>query len=220
MRVSAVLCDIEGTTTSLSFVHDVLFPLSSDEMGKFVETNWNTAEIQTLRSKISPFTPENVTATLRNWIQSDFKFTELKAIQGKIWKQAYETGAIRSHVYPGVSHSFRAWKGAGKKIAIFSSGSVQAQKLLFRYSEAGDLTLFIDEYFDTTTGPKKDPASYRVIANKLGLDPAEVLFLSDTVAELDAARESRMQTTQLIRDDAASTTHPVAHSFADLRTDA
>src|SRR5262249_32208933 len=153
-----------GTTTSLSFVHDVLFPLSHDEMGRFVQTNWNTLEIQALRSQFSPFTIENVATTLRKWIDSDLKITELKAIQGEIWKQAYESGQVRSHVYPDVPQYFQTWKKSGMKIAIFSSGSVQAQKLLFRYSEAGDLTVFIDAYFDTTTGPKKDPASYQTIA--------------------------------------------------------
>jgi enolase-phosphatase E1 len=216
MRASAILCDIEGTTTSLSFVHDVLFPISFEEMGKFVQNNWKSPEIQALRSQISPFMAENVTAALRKWIESDQKVTELKAIQGQIWVQAYESGQIRSHVYPDVPRYFQIWKNSGKKIAIFSSGSIQAQKLLFRYSERGDLTVLIADYFDTTIGSKKEASSYRTIAGKLGLNPAQVLFLSDTVAELDAARESGFQTTQLIRDDAPPASHPVAHSFAEI----
>lgn len=217
MRIAAVLCDIEGTITSLSFVQDVLFPLSHRCMQEFIEANWDGEDVDALRNEIYPLTKENVIQALRSWIESDLKHTILKSIQGKIWRQAFESGQIRGHVYPDVPAHFRKWKAAGIKIAIFSSGSVQAQDLLFRYSEAGDLTPYIDAYFDTTTGPKKETSSYERIAQLLGLEPTQILFLSDVVAELDAARDAGMQTTQLIRDGGASGIHPAALTFANLQ---
>jgi enolase-phosphatase E1 len=218
--IRAVLCDIEGTTTSIAFAHEVLFPVSYEKMESFLKEHWNnpaiSRELDALRAQI---TKENVTADdvitlLRSWIRSDKKETNLKSIQGKIWKESFESGTIRGHVYPDVPVCFKKWKAEGMKIAIFSSGSVEAQQLIFRYSDAGDLSPYIDAYFDTTTGPKKEAASYRAIAEKLQASAEEILFLSDVEAELDAAREAGMKTTLLIRDGKElQSSHPVANNF-------
>ena len=217
MPFAAVLCDIEGTTTSISFVHEVLFPLSHRHMQEFVEADWDGDDIAALAREISPFNKENVVHTLRLWIESDRKHTVLKSIQGKIWRRAFESGQIHGHVYPDVPPNFRKWKASGMRIAIFSSGSAQAQQLLFRYSDAGDLSTYIDAYFDTNTGPKNDVSSYEQIARSLDLRPTEILFLSDTVAELDAARASGMQTIQLLRDGGTAGSHPTALTFDNIR---
>jgi enolase-phosphatase E1 len=131
---------------------------------------------------------------IRYLIATDRKSTGLKSLQGKIWQQGYQAGTLRSQVFPDVKPAFERWTQAGKRLFIFSSGSIQAQKLLFRYSEVGDLTGFLSGYFDTTTGLKREAESYRAIAGALGLPPAQILFISDVTAELKAARSAGMQT--------------------------
>lgn len=223
MSVQAVLCDIEGTTSSLSFVHDVLFPLSYDRMEDFIKQNWDSdsirQEIQKIQSQSGNSQRDEIIKTLRNWINEDRKEGPLKSIQGKIWKDGFESGIIRGHVYNDVLSNFREWQNSGIRICIFSSGSVEAQKLLFRYSEAGDLSQFISAYFDTATGPKKESSSYKKIASELSLPSESILFLSDVQSELDAARTAGMQTIQLLRESVIqnSSGHPTVSSFDEIK---
>ena len=220
MPVQAVLCDIEGTTSSLSFVHDVLFPLSYDRMEDFIKENWNSDLIHQEIKQIKSEDPDYVIKTLRSWIKEDRKEGALKSIQGKIWKNAFESGKIRGHVYEDVVPNFRKWRDSDVKICIFSSGSIEAQKLLFRYSEAGDLSQFISSYFDTTTGPKRESTSYKKIASELSLPATSILFLSDIQSELDAARNAGMQTTQLLRELVTPKNfsgHPIVNSFDEIK---
>jgi enolase-phosphatase E1 len=222
MSVQAVLSDIEGTTSSLSFVHEVLFPLSYDRMEDFIKKNWNSdlirKEIQQLGSKDQ----NEVIKTFRSWIKEDRKEAPLKSIQGKIWKEGFESGKIRGHVYKDVPSNFRKWEDSGIRVCIFSSGSIEAQKLLFRYSEAGDLSKLISAYFDTTIGPKKESASYIKIAAELLLPPENILFLSDVQAELDAARAAEMQTMQLLREGVTpnSSGHSTVSTFDEIKISA
>jgi enolase-phosphatase E1 len=222
MPIQVVLCDIEGTTSSLSFVQDVLFPLSYDRMEGFINQNWSSdlirQEIQQIKSKTGNADPDEVIKTLRSWIKEDRKESPLKSIQGKIWKDAFESGKIQGHVYQDVPRNFRKWGNSGIRICIFSSGSIEAQKLLFRYSEAGDLSQFISAYFDTTTGPKKESSSYKTIATELSLPAADILFLSDIQSELDAARTAGMQTTQMLRQGVTpnSSSHQTVASFDEI----
>lgn len=221
--VQAVLCDIEGTTSSLTFVHDVLFPLSYDRMEDFIKQNWNSDLIRQEIQQIKSESPDEVIKTLRSWIKEDRKEGALKSIQGKIWKDAFESGKIRGHVYQDVPPNFEKWRSSGIKICIFSSGSIEAQKLLFHYSEAGDLTQFISSYFDTTSGPKRESLSYKKIAAELSLPTANILFLSDVQSELDAARNAGMQTTQLLREVATPknfSKHPMVSSFDEIKLSA
>jgi enolase-phosphatase E1 len=221
--IQAVLCDIEGTTSSLTFVHDVLFPLSYDRMEDFIKQNWNSDFIRQEIQQIQSDDPNEVIKTLRSWIKEDRKEGALKSIQGKIWKDAFESEKIRGHVYPDVPPNFQKWRDSGINISIFSSGSIEAQKLLFRYSEAGDLTQLLSSYFDTTTGPKRDSLSYKKIASELSLQPANILFLSDVQSELDAARNAEMQTTQLLREAATPknfSKHPIVSSFDQIKMNA
>jgi enolase-phosphatase E1 len=223
MPIQTILCDIEGTTSSLSFVHDVLFPLSYDRMEDFIKQYWNSDLIRTEILQMNSEDPDEVIKTLRSWIKEDRKEGALKSIQGKIWKEGFESGKIRGHVYRDVPPNFQKWGGSGIRICIFSSGSIEAQKLLFKYSEAGDLSPFISSYFDTTTGPKREPSSYQKIASELSLPAANILFLSDVQSELDAARNAGMQTTQLLRELATPKNfsgHPTVSSFDEIKLSA
>ena len=225
MNVKVVLCDIEGTTTSITFAHQVLFPLSYERIEEFLRIHAESLHGEILLVKRQIGRPpeqinlEEVIDTLKTWIKTDKKETALKSIQGKIWKEAFESGQIKGHVYPDVPEQLKSWTQQGIKIAIFSSGSVEAQKLIYRYSEVGDLTPFIWAYFDTSTGPKKDAGSYRLIAQELGVSASEILFLSDVVAELDAARSAGMKTVLIVREDTAPPTvnaHQTATNFREI----
>lgn len=159
---------------------------------------------------------ESVVAYAEWLMERDRKSTGLKSLQGRIWEAGYRSGELRGEVYPDVPPALARWTGLGKTIAIFSSGSVLAQKLLFAHTTAGDLTRFIHAYFDTTTGAKNNAGSYEWIASQLGRAAAEILFLSDVGAELDAARLAGMQTALCARSDRPRSTHPVLHSFDDV----
>jgi enolase-phosphatase E1 len=217
-NTKAVLLDIEGTTTPISFVYDVLFPFARDRVTDYLEKQFDRADVrqdlQLLRrehdAESAPERPQlsshsraeeiaSVTAYLHWLMDQDRKSTALKSLQGKIWEEGYREGRLRSQVFPDVLPAFQRWKAAGLRIAIFSSGSVLAQKLLFANTEQGDLTDFIEYYFDTTTGSKSDPRSFQRIAATMELTAGEVLFISDIVAELDAALESDMNTLLCVR---------------------
>ncbi|HSX59116.1 MAG TPA: acireductone synthase [Tahibacter sp.] len=201
----AILTDIEGTTSSISFVKDVLFPYARDHVGAFVAANAENAEVRrwlaatAQEAGIAEDDRDAIVAVLRRWIAEDRKATPLKALQGMLWEAGYRDGVYRAHVYPEVAARLRAWKAQGLPLYVYSSGSVAAQKLFFRYSEAGDLLPLFDGHFDTEIGGKRESASYARIAESIGLPPGEILFLSDIVEELDAARAAGLQTTWLCR---------------------
>jgi len=209
--MKAILLDIEGTTSPITFVHDILFPYAKAHIGKFVETHFGALrhEIEQLVSEsagddtytvpVDPTEPGSISAYLEHLIGVDRKSKPLKSIQGMIWQAGYESGELISSIFEDVPRAFRRWRDAGVTIAIYSSGSVLAQKLLFRYTDHGDLTPFISNYFDTTTGGKREAASYSKIASDLGLEPAEIVFCSDVPAELDAAGASGLLTTLVVR---------------------
>lgn len=207
--IRAILTDIEGTTSSIEFVHKVLFPYARSHIGTFLEKN-EDQEVKALIEKLwtedlknSPGSSPDikaVTELLRTWIDQDLKDPTLKTLQGKIWKAGYEAKAYSGHVYPDVKGALKTWHAEGFCVAIYSSGSVQAQKLIFTHSDAGDLTPNIDRYFDTEVGHKRQSASYKTIAEQLGFKPSEIVFLSDIKEELDAALEAGFKTIQLLRE--------------------
>ncbi|WMU93369.1 enolase-phosphatase E1 [Microcystis phage MaAM05] len=218
-----VLLDIEGTTTDVQFVHQVLFPYSAERLPDFVRQQADEPlvreALQSVRETISQeegriLDEAGCIQTLLDWIAMDRKHTALKQLQGMIWKAGFERGDYRGHVYEDVMRAFQNWQMKGVELGIYSSGSVQAQKLLFSYSEAGDLTRYISRYFDTQMGAKKDVESYRRIVTELDLPPVEVLFLSDIEAELDAARLAGLLAKQIVRE---GTTPSERHErFKDL----
>ncbi|SEV91162.1 acireductone synthase [Luteibacter sp. 329MFSha] len=203
--IRAILTDIEGTTSSIDFVKDVLFPYARKHLPAFVETHAGEPEVQhwlheaAKEAGIVEATRTEVIDLLIRWIDEDRKSTALKALQGMIWREGYEAGAYVSHMYPEVAARLKAWHARGLSLYVYSSGSVPAQKLLFGFSESGDLTPLFSGYFDTQTGHKRETQSYARIAEAIGLPPAQILFLSDIREELDAARAAGMRTTQLIR---------------------
>ena len=201
----AILTDIEGTTSAITFVKDVLFPYARERLPAFVATHADDPEVAHWlheAAKEAGFvsaTQREIIDLLTGWIDADRKSTALKALQGMIWKDGYASGEYRAHVYAEVPARLRSWHAAGKKLYVYSSGSVPSQKLFFAHTEAGDLTSLFSGYFDTETGPKRDAASYARIAAAIGVPAAEILFLSDIVEELDAARAAGLRTTLLAR---------------------
>jgi enolase-phosphatase E1 len=206
-QVRGILLDIEGTTTPIAFVHEVLFSYARAHARGFLtqDSDEVRADIALLREEhaadkrnnLQP--PESIPDYIDWLIDRDRKSTALKSLQGKIWRQGYLDGSLKSQVFADVAPAFERWRRAGLKIGIFSSGSVLAQQLLFAHTDAGDLTGFIDDYFDTNVGKKGDAESYRKIAAAMDLEPSEILFISDVVAELEAAQESGMKTLLSIR---------------------
>jgi len=203
--VRAVLTDIEGTTSSIAFVKDVLFPYARAHLTRFIETHrddpavtrWLDATAR--EAGIDDPHSHRVAETLLRWIDEDRKATPLKALQGMIWKAGYEAGDYKAHIYPEVPEKLREWKAQGLKLYVYSSGSVPAQKLFFGHTEAGDLAGLFDGWFDTEVGGKRERGSYLRIAETLGLAPPGILFLSDIAAELEAAHGAGMQVVQLCR---------------------
>jgi enolase-phosphatase E1 len=199
MAQPVILTDIEGTTSSISFVKKVLFPYARREMPRFVRERGNDPCVRGFLDAVavehgSMCDDEMIAEVLQGWIDEDRKHTALKALQGILWENGYRSGALTAHVYPDAAAALRRWHDTGHVLAVYSSGSVAAQKLFFGYSEAGDLTHLFSAFFDTQIGHKRDAQSYRSIANALSRKPADVLFLSDTVEELDAARNAGTRT--------------------------
>jgi enolase-phosphatase E1 len=235
--IRVLLLDVEGTTTSVSFVFDVLFPYARAHLRDFLQaaptdpaTRQDLAALRAEREvETEAGAPEwrgagqaetlASAAAYAEWLMDrDRKSTALKSLQGRIWKEGYRSGALESHVYPDVRPALERWRAQGRSVAIFSSGSVLAQRLLFEHTTEGDLTPLLHAYFDTTTGPKAAAHSYRRIAEALRVAPAAVLFLSDAPAELDAAHEAGMGTALCVREGgvAPATGHPVLRSFEEI----
>lgn len=187
----AVLTDIEGTTSSISFVADVLFPYARARLASYCAAN--PEAVAPILAEVQAIEPGDPIATMTRWIDEDRKITPLKTLQGLIWDAGFREGAFKGHVYPDAVAGLQRWHTVGLKLYVFSSGSVAAQKLIFGFSEAGDLTPLFSGYFDTTTGPKREAIAYERIAAAIELAPDEVLFLSDVAAETDAAKAAGMQ---------------------------
>jgi enolase-phosphatase E1 len=203
----AILTDIEGTTSSLSFVKDVLFPYARERMAEYVRQHAQEFPVKKELEEVRRLSGKNLNNSeiieqLIRWIDEDKKITPLKSLQGMIWENGYKKGDFKGHVYEDAARNLKKWKQAGLKLYVFSSGSVQAQKLLFAHTDYGDLTALFSGYFDTTIGNKREANSYRKIAESIGTPPGEILFLSDIREELDAARSAGMPVTWLLRDGA------------------
>ena len=213
--VRTVLLDIEGTTTPIDFVYKVLFPYATARVAEFLRQHISSPDVRSDVTALRADHAQDVGAGLRppawrddtpdaelasvaaylEWLTAqDRKSTPLKSIQGKIWETGYKSGELRSQVFDDVPRALNRWHEEKKSICIFSSGSVLAQKLLFTHTTAGDLTPYISQYFDTTTGSKTKAQSYKTIAEALRRQPSEIVFISDVVAELDAAKLAGLQT--------------------------
>ena len=204
--IKAIITDIEGTTSSISFVKDVLFPYARAHLPTFIKQHGNDATVQSLLDDVrhevgqAELDDEGVIAQLIQWIDEDKKITPLKALQGLTWLEGYRQGAFTGHIYADAVERLQQWHAQGYALYIYSSGSVQAQKLLFGHSDAGDLNPLFSGYFDTLIGGKKEHESYQRITAHLAVNPDEILFLSDIREELDAAAQAGLQTYWLVRD--------------------
>jgi enolase-phosphatase E1 len=208
-RPAVILTDIEGTTTAIAFVKDTLFPFAAAALDGFLDAQGQDPAVAAILDQVRTEAPgEDPRAALRRWMAQDAKVTPLKALQGLIWQAGYADGRLRGHLWPDVAPCLRAWAAAGIALAVYSSGSVGAQRLLFGHSVAGDLTGLFAGFFDTTMGGKREAAAYAAIAAALGTAPGDILFLSDVAEELDAAAAAGLRTCQLVR--AADGTRPCA----------
>ena len=224
-----ILTDIEGTTSSISFVRDVLFPYARRALPAFVAAHGDEPGVRHWLDQVAAElggvrSDDVLVETLQGWIDADRKHAALKALQGMLWKAGYGHADFRAHIYPDAAAALPAWQAAGHPVAVYSSGSVPAQKLFFGHSEAGDLTPLVSAWFDTETGGKREAGSYRRIVAALGVPAGDVLFLSDVVEELDAAREAGLRTVLLDRRQDypqprlgnATGGHRRVESFADI----
>jgi len=226
--IRAILTDIEGTTSSIAFVKDVLFPYARRHLPAFVDTQIDDPAVQHWLHEAAKDAGivwaerAEVVALLQRWIDEDRKATPLKALQGMIWDEGYRRGDYTAHVYPDVAPALQRWQERGIALYVYSSGSVEAQKLFFGFCDAGNLTPYFAGYFDTETGPKREQRSYAKIAQSIGVPAHEILFLSDIVEELDAARAAGFRTTLVARPPAtcaAGASHPCVSEFGAIALD-
>jgi len=215
--LDAVVTDIEGTTSAIAYVKDTLFPFARAALDDFLDARAGEPEVSAALDEVRRRAPGRAPrAVLREWMDADSKETPLKTLQGMIWRRGFETGALRGHLYPDVAPALRRWHAAGLRLCVYSSGSAEAQRLLFGHSVDGDLAPLFSGFFDTRTGAKREATAYDAIAAALGLAPERVLFLSDVAEELDAAAAAGMRGCQLLRPadgTRPSGRHPEAADF-------
>jgi len=229
-----ILLDVEGTTSSISFVYDVLFTFARQHIADFLVRERGSALVREVAGELAAEAGigdasldddagiRRIVQAALDLINRDVKSTPLKALQGMIWRQGFESGALVSHVFDDVPPALARWADSGIDVRIYSSGSIEAQRLFFAHTSAGDLTRHLRGHYDTTTGPKREASSYTRIAADMGMDPRRILFLSDIGAELDAARQAGMATGLAVRpgnrDPGGLLDHEPLSSFADIVT--
>lgn len=217
-----ILLDIEGTVSPLAFVHEVMFPYARQHAGRCIATHWGSEVMAQLArdAGVAAFaSPAEAEAAVHRLMDADAKVTGLKQLQGMIWEEGFHNGDLRSTIFDDVPQALAAWRQQGREIRIYSSGSVHAQKLFFAHTARGDLTPHFSGCYDTTTGSKRETASYTAIAADCGLPTQQMLFVSDLVDELNAARSAGMMTALALRPGnkpAPPHDHPVIHSLSDI----
>lgn len=234
LECRGVLLDIEGTTSSIRFVYDEMFPFVRRELDSFLATHWEHYDVQNAAEQIArdagasglgdwsanhePI--ECVVAEVHRLMDDDVKATGLKQLQGLIWESGFKSGELKAHLYPDVEPALQRWKDNGVDIRIYSSGSVKAQELFFGHTIAGNLLHYFSGHYDTKIGSKRDTSSYKHVVEQFGLAAGELLFVSDVPEELDAARGAGMQTRLCCRPGNAPIDASVSHaqitSFAQL----
>jgi enolase-phosphatase E1 len=222
MSVSVILTGIEGTAGPQRFMEETLLPYARERLGSFLAANAEDEEIEEALEEagrlMGGFSLEirEAEALLQRWMKQGRNPTPLKIIQGRIWKEGYESGAFKAELYADVAPSLQTWKAAGMRLFTYSSSSELAQKLWFE-TAGGDVAALFDGFFDTRVGQKIEEESYKAIAEQLGLPPADILVLGENTDELDAAKTAGLVTTRIARQDGESGKHPVASDFASLQ---
>lgn len=225
--IRAILTDIEGTTSSIAFVKEVLFPYARDHIAEYIRNHAADTDVRVLLDEVCAelgrtLDDGQIIEQLIRWTDEDRKITPLKTLQGMLWEQGYRNGDISGHIYQDAVKKLQEWNTRQIKLYVYSSGSVAAQKLLFGFSKYGDLTTLFSGYFDTRVGPKRETASYRAIAKAIGIPGNDTLFLSDIAEELNAARAAGMLTLQLLRPEDGTLPaegHAQVHSFSEIGLD-
>lgn len=216
-NVKYVLMDIEGTTSDIAFVKNVLFPYSAREMRNFISSNKNNSEVRACLKETGCHSDDAAIDQLLTWIREDVKHPALKTLQGKIWEKGFKANVYKAHLYDDVLDAWQKWKAEGLRLGIYSSGSAKAQHLFFEYNEKGNLLSYLENFFDLEAGGKREVASYRKISEKLNLPSDQIVFLSDIVEELDAAREAGLKTVHIVRPGTAEQSrHPAARAFNEI----
>ena len=226
--ISHVLLDIEGTTCPVSFVAATLFPYARARLQPFLQAHGQDPDLQPLLGELNaayrsanqetsqeqsePPSLDQLCRFLQQLIDADRKLTALKDLQGLIWNEGYADGELVTPLFHDVPPTLKRWHADGLQLAVYSSGSVAAQQLLYAHSNAGDLCPLFSAWFDTRSGPKQDPASYLLIANSLAVSAAKILFVSDSLAELDAAQASGLAT-RFSRRAGNPEQHPGRHNL-------
>lgn len=232
MKPLAIVTDVEGTTSSTRFVKDVLFVYAEQFLPDHVREHKDERDVARQLRSISDKTgialkdTEGLVARLQQWMRDGNQVNELSALQGMVWEEGYRKNEFQAHVYPDVPDKLREWLDREINLYVYSSGSEKAQRLYFRYSSQGDLRLMFAGYFDGAIGPKQEVDSYRNLAAGVALEPRDMLFISDTEAELDAARDAGMHTLRVVRPEEidgsleqVESAHPVVNSFSDIDLD-
>lgn len=224
--IKAIVLDIEGTVAPISFVHETLFPYARDRIANFIHEH---ADNDIVRNQIAAtkelvghdMSDDDVISTLINWIDEDRKAGPLKRLQGMIWAEGYADGALQGPIYSDAAQEMQHWHENGMPLYVYSSGSVQAQKLIFGHSDQGDLTMLLSGYYDTEVGPKRETRSYHNIQTDINMPSKHLLFLSDTEAELDAANEAGWHTAWIVRDANCdeNPSHPQFVNFRQVAED-
>ena len=225
MKIQAIVTDIEGTTSSIDFVHQTLFPYSARALPEYIREYHQKSEIAAIVAEVREIIAqpnaslEQVIETLLDWIKTDQKITALKTLQGFLWEYGFKNHEFEGHLYEDAHRNLQKWFDRGIKLYVFSSGSEKAQKLLFGYSQYGDLTHLFQGYFDTRIGNKKQATSYQKIAAKIGIETHNILFLSDVVTELNAAKQAGYNTILLAREKLPekSQGHSIVTNFDEIR---
>lgn len=219
-----VLLDVEGTTSAVAYVYEVMFPFVRTHLSKYLDGQWDSPALSPVKQQMASDTGLPAVATERatfeaeviRLMDSDTKATGLKQLQGLVWQAGFESGELVAHVFDDVPPALKAWRQSGIDLRIYSSGSVHAQKLFFGHTQAGNLLPLFSGHYDTTVGGKRETSSYAAIAADWDMPADEILFLSDVVAELDAASQAGMQTALCLRPGNAEVT--AGHGHAEIRS--
>jgi enolase-phosphatase E1 len=221
--IKAILTDIEGTITRISFVKEVLFPYAATQLPAFIRNNADKSEVATQINAVKDIINEPdadidvIINTLLTWIAEDKKIPPLKQLQGLIWQTGYEQGDFKGHLYPDAFDFIQRQYAQGTALYVYSSGSVKAQHLLFKYSDYGDIRGLFTGFFDTNVGAKQELKAYKTIVDQLPFHSENMLFLSDVASELDAAKAAGLKTLHLIRDGQSTTKmHPYINNFSQF----
>lgn len=230
-----ILLDIEGTVSPLAFVHDVMFPYARAQVRPFLQGHWDDSRVQTALAQMATDAGASafadwyagdadavsfVVAEVEKLMAVDAKTSGLKLLQGLVWEKAFESGLLRGELFMDVPPAMQSWHAGGIQLSIYSSGSVHAQRLFFSHTNAGDLTPLLTGYYDTAVGSKRESASYTAIAGAADVEVGEVLFVSDVVAELDAAHAAGMKTALALRPGNPNVpphSHPTLATFSEIQ---